>query len=170
MQQILFYRHEKDGEAVLEYNFYDHQFAPTNLVVRKILMAMLESVKEQLTHLDVEYNDKMLADKLGKRAGELLRFLGAARDNLTENRSGDVVVSRRFRAELTPERYEYFYQMKDVSELSHYRLLAGERERIVFYFNRYLLLQIPIAEEERFYAGLTERQVPYKVMAVIPPL
>ncbi|NGQ97277.1 hypothetical protein G3578_19240 [Brevibacillus sp. SYP-B805] len=170
MQRIVFYRHEKDGEAFYEYNFYDHQFAPTNLVVRKILMAMLESVREQLTHLEVEYNDKMLADKLGKRAGELLRFLGAARENLQENRSGDVVVSRQFRAELTPERYDYFYQMKDVSELSHYRLLAGERERIVFYFNRYLLLQLPIGDEERFYAALTERQVPYKIEAVSPPI
>jgi hypothetical protein len=166
MQKIVFYRQEKGREALLEYNFYDHQFAPSNLVVRKILMAMLASVKDQLTTLEVEYNDEMIADKLGKRAAELLRFLGATRETLRENKSGEVVVSRTFRASLTAERYEYFYHLQDVSELSHYRLLAGDQERIVFYFNRYLTLRVPFEDEERFYAELTKLHVPHQVVAV----
>ncbi len=166
MQSITLYRHEADGEAVLEYNFYDHQFAPTNLVVRKVLMAMLASVKERLTHLEVEYNDRMLADKFGKRASELLRFLGASKENMRENRNGDEVISRIFRAELTDERYDYFYQLKDVSELSHYRLLEESRDRVVFYFNRYLMIRIPLAEEESFYQQLAQLQVPNRVKQI----
>jgi len=163
MQSITLYRHVDAGDAVLEYNFYDHQFAPTNLVVRKVLMAMLSSVKERLTHLEVEYNDRMLAEKFGKRASELLRFLGASKENVRENRSGEEVISRTFRAELTAERYEYFYLLKDVSELSHYRLQDQSQDRIVFYFNRYLLIRIPLAEEEQLYQQLKELQVPTQV-------
>jgi hypothetical protein len=160
---ITLYRHESAGEAVLEYNFYDHQFAPTNLVVRKVLMAMLAAVKARLTHLEVEYNDQMLADKFGKRASELLRLLGATRENVRENRSGEQVISRTFRAELTAERYDYFYQLKDVAELSHYRLLEDSRERIVFYFNRYLAIRLPLAEEQQLYQQLATQQVPYQI-------
>jgi len=164
MNAIVLYRQTIGEEASYEYNFYDNKFAPSNLVVRKVLMAMLSAARGRLTHLQVEYNDLMLAEKLGRRAGELLRFLGASKENLQEQRSGEVVVSRTFRAELTPERYDYFYHLKDVSELSHYRLLEGETDRVVFYFNQYLLVQLPVAEEERFLEALTELQVPYRMV------
>lgn len=166
MHSITLYRHEADGQAILEYNFYDHQFAPTNLVVRKVLMAMLASVKERLTHLEVEYNDRMLADKFGKRASELLQFLGASKDNMRENRSGNDVISRTFRAEITGERYEYFYHLQDVSELSHYRLLEQSQDRVVFYFNRYLMIRIPLAEEDSLYQQLSHLQVPVQVKQI----
>jgi hypothetical protein len=167
MNAIVFYTHVSADEISYEYNFYDNKFAPGNLVVRKIWMAMLNATKHRLTHLEVEYNDKMLADKMGaKRAGELLRFLGATRDNIRENRSGEVVVSRHFRSELTAERYEYFYHLLDVSELSHYRLLEQDAERIVFYFNQYLLLRCPEPEAQAFVQQLEAFQVPYKLVSL----
>lgn len=163
MHAIRFYRQVREGEALLEYNFYDNGFAPSNLVVRKVWMAMLRSVQKRLTHLEIEYNDKMLLDRLGKRAVEVLRFLGASRENVRENQSNGITYSRTFRAELTAERYQYFYQMMDVSEFSHLRLQEGERDRTVFYFGQYLLLTIPAEEEEGFYHMLDELQVPYRV-------
>ncbi|MFY0544620.1 hypothetical protein [Brevibacillus sp. H7] len=167
MNAIVLYTRESDKEVAFEYNFFDNQFAPGNLVVRKVLMSMLNSVRQRLTHLEVEYNDSMLADKLGaKRAGELLRFLGATRENRRDNRSGEIVVSRTFRAELTSERFEYFYNLLDVSELSHYRLLEGERDRIVFYFTQYLLLRCPSEESALFLKQLDDMQVPYKLVSI----
>jgi hypothetical protein len=167
MNAIVFYMHVSAGEITYEYNFYDNKFAPGNLVVRKVLMAMLSATKHRLSHLEVEYNDKMLADKMGaKRAAELLRFLGAARDNIRENRSGEVVVSRQFRSELTPERYAYFYHLLDVSELSHYRLLEQDAERIVFFFTQYLLLRCPEPEAQAFLKQLDDFQVPYKLVSL----
>jgi hypothetical protein len=166
MNAIVFYTHAGAGEIIYEYNFYDNKFAPSNLVVRKIFMAMLNATKHRLTHLEVEYNDNMLADKLGKRAAELLRFLGANRDNVRENKSGEAVVSRIFRAELTEERFDYFYHLTDLSLLSHYKLLEQEQERIVFYFNQYLTLTIPTQEEQLFLDQLKELQVPNKRVAI----
>ena len=148
----------------MEYNFYDNQFAPSNLVVLKIFRAMLESVKERLSRLELEYNDRMIADKLGKRAGEVLRLLGAASDNLKENKQGDVLVSRTFEADLTEERYRFFLELLDLSDFIHYRLKEGEKDRIVYYFSQYLMLRLPIAEERLFYEKLAEVHVPYKLI------
>jgi hypothetical protein len=166
MNAIVFYTHDAEDEIIYEYNFYDNKFAPGNLVVRKIFMAMLNASRHLLTHLEVEYNDAMLVEKMGKRAAELLRFLGANKENVRENKSGEVVVSRVFRAELTEERFAYFYHLTDLSQLAHYRLLQGDNERIVFYFNQYLKLCIPKAEEHLFLAQLKELQVPYRRMAI----
>lgn len=167
MNAIIFYTHQAGDEVVLEYNFYDNTFAPSNLVVRKILISMLEGMKNSLTHLEVEYNDGMIADKLGgKRAVELLRFLGATKENVSETKSGNVIVSRTFRTELTPERFDYFTHMLDVSELSHYRLLAGDRERIIFYFNQYLSLRCEQEEAERFFQQLRSFQIPFKLVPI----
>ncbi|WP_019122026.1 hypothetical protein [Brevibacillus massiliensis] len=163
MNGILFYRWEQDGDARLEYDFYENQFAPTNLVVHKVFRAMLDSVRRRLDRLEVEYNDSLLAEKLGRRAGEVLRFLGASRDNLVDHRSGDVVVSRSFHAELTEERFQYFYKLLDVAQFPRFRLSEGERERILFHFGQYLLLRIPLAEERQFYDQLESWQVPYKI-------
>jgi hypothetical protein len=164
---IVLYTRQWENHTSFEFNFFDNQFAPGNLVVRKVLMAMLESVKQRLTHLEVEYNDSMLADKLGaRRAGELLRLLGASRENTRENRNGDIVVSRTFRAELTPERYAYFRNLLDVSELSHYRLLEGEEERVVFYFTQYLVLYCPKEEAAGFLKQLDNMQLPYKLVSI----
>jgi hypothetical protein len=160
---VTFYTRRQGEETSFEYNFYDNGFSPSNLAVRKVLMAMLESVRPRLTHLEVEYNDGMLADKLGaRRAGELLRFLGASKANMRETYSGDVVVSRVFRAPLTPERYDYFHTLPDVSQLSHYRLQEQEKDRIVFYFTRYLQLIAPQREAERFAARLEAYGLPYR--------
>lgn len=166
MNAIVFYTHGSGEDVIFEYNFYDNTFAPSNLVVRKVFMAMLASIHFRLTHLEVEYNDSMLADKLGKRAAEILRLLGASGENMRENKSGDVVVSRQFRAELTPERYGYFYHLIDISELPHYKLLQGDKGRIVFYFNQYLKLSLPQGDETLFYAKLREFQIPYKLVSI----
>lgn len=166
MQSIVLYHHTRQGEETFEYNFYDHKFAPTNLVVRKILMAMMDSVRQRLTHLEVEYNDKMLADKLGKKAVETLTLLGADSTNLIEHKSNGIVYSRSFTAQMTAERFQYFYLLQDVGTFFRFRLLEEEQERVVFHFNQYLLLQIPTADTEGFYQQLRSRSVPYKVQAI----
>ncbi|MFM1654402.1 hypothetical protein ACI7RC_20245 [Brevibacillus sp. B_LB10_24] len=163
MNGIFFYRWVQDGEARLEYNFYENQFAPTNLVVHKVFRAMLESVRQRVDRLEVEYNDSLLAEKLGRQAGEVLRFLGASRENLVDHKSGDVVVSRSFRAELTEERYQYFYKLLDVALFPRFGLSEGEREHISFHYGQYLLLRIPLAEERQFYDQLEGWQVPYQI-------
>ncbi len=168
MNAIVFYRSQSAGEALLEYNLYDNKFAPGNLVVRKVLMAMLASVRERLDRLEVEYNDNMLVEKVGGRAADLLRFLGATKETLRENKQGGVTVSRTFEAELTPERLDYFSAISDVSMLPHYRLKEGQTDRVVFYFNQYLLLRLPLQEERRFYDNLDELRVPHKTVSVGP--
>ncbi|MGD8192270.1 hypothetical protein ACQCN2_20055 [Brevibacillus ginsengisoli] len=164
MQGIVFSRRESEGNALLEYSFYDNKFASGNLVVRKVFMAMLSSVRERLTHLEVEYNDRMLAETLGKRAGEFLRLLGVTKENLRDNIQGSTVVSRTFRSEMNEERYNFFYYVDDLARLPHYSLMEEEQARVVFYFSQYLLLRIPLEEEEHFYQQLTDAQVPYEVI------
>lgn len=160
---ILFYRKLQDDHVTLQYNFYDNGFAPSNLVVRKVLMAMLSVCKEELTQLTVEYNDRQLLDKWSTRAGSVLTLLGATPGNLREEKSGEVVVSRSFHADMTPERYQFFYELKDVSLLPHYRFFAEEEERIVYYFNQYLSICLPQGEEDAFWQTLREMHVPYRI-------
>ncbi|WP_232699840.1 hypothetical protein [Brevibacillus daliensis] len=166
MNAIRFYRHESNGQVELEYNFYDHKFAPTNLVVQKILMAMLQATEPLLTKLEVEYNDNMLAEKLGGRAATILQKLGATTSTVKENLANGVVISRVFEAELTPDRYAYFYNLKDVSELQRFVLKDEEVERVTSFFNQYLLLRIPHEYEQRFYDNLNQLHVPYSVVEV----
>lgn len=164
MQGIVLSRNENAGEAVITYSFYDNKFASGNLVVRKLYMAMLSSVQTRLSHVEIEYNDLMVADTLGNRAGEVLRRLGASKDNLRENRSGDTIVSRTFRSELTEDRYNYLFYFDDLARLAHYSFLEGDVVRVHFYFSQFLQLQIPLEEESRFYQELTKAQVPYKLV------
>ncbi|UFJ41575.1 hypothetical protein LOK74_03315 [Brevibacillus humidisoli] len=167
MNAIRFYRHQRGDEVVLEYNFYDHQFAPTNLVVRKLFMAMLDAARNRLTNLEIEYNDHMLAEKLGRRAVEVLQLLGASRETMRENKSEDgVTYSRTFTAALTEERFQYFYQLQDIAQFPCYRLLEGGRQRVVFYFNQYLSLHLPEKELPQFFQRLQEVQVPFQIIAV----
>jgi hypothetical protein len=155
------------GEATsFEFNVFDNQFATENLAVRKVLMSMLEAVRPHLTDLEVEYNDSMLIEKFGaRRAGDVLRLLGSTKENSTEKRSNDVVVSRTFRSEMTEEKYQYFYQMKDIAQLPHYRLKEGDEDRIVFYFTRYLQLIAPDQQAvDAFLNRLTSFSLPYKLV------
>jgi hypothetical protein len=155
------------GEATsFEFNVFDNQFATENLAVRKVLMSMLEAVRSHLTDLEVEYNDSMLIEKLGaRRAGEVLRMLGSTKENTTEQRTNDIVVSRSFRSEWTEQKYQYFYHMKDIAELPHYRLKEGGEDRIVFYFTRYLQLIAPDQQAaDAFLSKLTEFSLPYKLV------
>lgn len=164
MQGIVLSRKENSGEAVIAYSFYDNKFASGNLVVRKLYMAMLTSVRDILSHVEIEYNDIMVAETLGKRAGEVLQRLGATKENLRENRSGDTIVSRTFKSELTEDRYDYLFYFDDLARLPHYSFLEGDVSRVHFYFSQFLQLQIPLEEEENFYQELTKAQVPYKLV------
>ncbi len=168
MNAITLYTRRLGQATSFEFNVFDNQFATENLAVRKVLMAMLESVHELLNELEIEYNDSMLAEKVGaKRAGELLRFLGATKDNSRETLTNGVVVSRTFRAPLTEERYEYFYHLKDIATLAHYRLKEGDEDRIVFYFTRYLQLIAPDDRSlDRFLAGLDAFSLPYRLVPI----
>lgn len=168
MQAVLLYTRRLGEATSFEFNVFDNQFATENLAVRKVLMSMLDSVRARLTHIEVEYNDGMLAEKMGaKRAGELLRFLGATKENSRETYSNEIVVSRIFQAELTKERYDYFYSVPDIAQLSHYRLKEGEEDRIVFYFSRYLQLIAPDQQAaDAFLARLDAFSLPYKLVPI----
>lgn len=168
MNAIILYTRRLGQATSFEFNVFDNQFATENLAVRKVLMAMLESVHERLSEVEIEYNDSMLAEKVGvKRAVELLRFLGASKENSRETLSNGVVVSRTFRAPLTEERYEYFYNLKDIATLAHYRLKEGEEDRIVFYFTRYLQLIAPDDQaHDTFLARLDAFSLPYKLVPI----
>ncbi|KZE52457.1 MULTISPECIES: hypothetical protein [Brevibacillus] len=168
MNAIILYTKRQGQATSYEFNVFDNQFATENLAVRKVLMSMLESVRDRLTDLEVEYNDSMLAEKLGaKRAGETLRFLGATRENSKEHLSNGIVVSRSFQAPMTPERYAYFYELTDIAQLSHYRLKEGDEDRIVFYFTRYLQLIAPDEQASQiFLQKLAEFSLPYKLVPI----
>ncbi|MBO8163741.1 MAG: hypothetical protein H0Z34_08530 [Brevibacillus sp.] len=165
MNAIRFYRQEHDGETVLSYDFYEHNFAPTNLVVRKLWMAMLDSSRHRLTHLRIEYNDHMLAEKLGRRAAEVLRLLGASRETIRENKNDEgITYSRTFTAPLSDERFQYLYYLQDISQFPHYCLMEEQQERVVFYFQQYLSLRLPAAEQRRFFGRMEAFQIPYQVV------
>lgn len=168
MNAIILYTRSQGETTSFEFNVFDNQFATENLAVRKVLMAMLEAVQSHLTDMEVEYNDSMLVEKIGaKRAGELLRFLGATKEGMRDNLSNDVVVSRTFMAPLTQERYNYFYNLTDIAQLSHYRLKEGETDRIVFYFTRYLQLIAPNeASRQAFLDKLEAFSLPYKLVPI----
>ncbi|MGG1530728.1 hypothetical protein [Brevibacillus agri] len=168
MNAIVLYTKRPGQATSYEFNVFDNQFATENLAVRKVLMSMLESVRERLTDVEVEYNDSMLAEKLGaRRAAETLRFLGATKDNSKENRSNGIVVSRSFQAPLTPERYAFFYGLTDIATLSHYRLKEGSEDRIVFYFTRYLQLIAPDeSASQAFLQKLDEFSLPYRLVSI----
>ncbi|MED1795972.1 hypothetical protein P4V54_25235 [Brevibacillus nitrificans] len=168
MNGVTFYTKRINQATSFEFNVFDNQFATENLAVRKVLMSMLESVAQRLSDLEVEYNDSMLAEKVGgRRAGELLRLLGATKENTRENLSNGVVVSRTFRAPLTEERYDYFYNQRDIATLAHYRLQEGQEDRIVFYFTRYLQLIAPDQEAyDKFLAKLESFSLPYKLVPI----
>lgn len=167
MHAIRVYRQQVEGEVVFSYNFYEHPFAPANLVVRKLFAAMLDVARPRLTHLRIEYNDLLLAEKLGRRAGEVLRQLGASRETIRENRNEKgITYSRTFTAELTEERWRYFYQLKDLAQFPSYALLEGERPRVWFYFNQYLALSLPEPEHCLFADRLQQAQLPYTIVAV----
>jgi hypothetical protein len=168
MNAIILYTRRQGEATSFEFNVFDNQFATENLAVRKVLMSMLESVRNSLTDLEIEYNDSMLAEKMGaRRAGELLRFLGATKENSRENRSSGVVVSRTFTAPLTEERYDYFYNLTDIATLAHYRLKEADQDRIVFYFTRYLQLIAPDQTSvDTFLNRLDAFSLPYKLVPI----
>ncbi|MBH0330782.1 MULTISPECIES: hypothetical protein [Brevibacillus] len=168
LNAIILYTRRQGEATSFEFNVFDNQFATENLAVRKVLMAMLAAVSNKLTDLEVEYNDSILVEKVGaKRAGELLRFLGATKENMRENLSNGVVVSRIFHAPFTKEHYEYFYNLTDIAQLSHYRLQEGKEDRIVFYFTRYLQLIAPDEKSRQvFLEGLEEFSLPYKLVSI----
>lgn len=168
MNAITLYTKSIGPATSFEFNVFDNQFATENLAVRKVFMAMLESVRHCLSDVEIEYNDSMLAEKMGgRRAGELLRFLGATKENTRDNVSNGVVISRTFRASLTQERYDYFYHLKDIAELAHYRLQEGEADRIVFYFTRYLQLIAPDRRShDRFLERLESFSLPYRLVPI----
>jgi len=168
MNAVTLYTKRIDQAASFEFNLFDNQFATENLAVRKVLMAMLEAVRHCLSDVEIEYNDSMLAEKVGaRRAGELLRFLGATRDNSRDNLEDGVVISRTFRAPLTEERYDYFYNLKDIATLAHYRLQEGAEDRIVFYFTRYLQLIAPDrSSHDQFLERLESFSLPYRLVPI----
>ncbi|WP_421617643.1 hypothetical protein ACAF76_005555 [Brevibacillus sp. TJ4] len=168
MNAVLLYTRQIDEATSFEFNVFDNQFATENLAVRKVLMSMMEAVHERLDRLLVEYNDSMLAEKLGaRRAAEILRSLGGTQENMRENQENGIVISRFFETEFTEEKYAFFYNMTDIAQLPHYRMKEGEADRVVFYYSRYLQLIAPDEKSaEKFLARLSDFSLPYKLVPI----
>ena len=171
MNAVLLYTRQWNEDVSFEFNLYDNNFATENLAVRKVLMAMMESVQDRLDKLMIEYNDGMLVEKMGaRRAGELLRSLGIAKDNIREHRENGVVIARSFETDLTEEKYAYFYNMVDVAQLPHYRMKEGDTDRVVFYYSRYLQLIAPAPSAvDKFLGKLSDFSLPYKLVPIGEP-
>jgi hypothetical protein len=168
MNAVLLYTRQIEKATSFEFNVFDNQFATENLAVRKVLMSMMESVRDRLDRLMIEYNDSMLVDKWGaRRAGEILRQLGGTKENTIEHAENGIVISRSFETAFTEEKYAFFYNMTDVAQLPHYRMKEGEADRVVFYYSRYLQLIAPDEQSvAKFLGKLSDFSLPYKLVPI----
>lgn len=168
MNAILLYTRQTEEATSFEFNMFDNQFATENLAVRKVLMSMMDSVRDRLNRLMVEYNDGMLAEKMGaRRAGELLRSLGVTKQITREHLENGIVISRSFETEMSEEKYAYFYNLTDVAQLPHYRMKEGDADRVVFYYSRYLQLIAPDQlAVDTFLGRLSDFSLPYKLIPI----
>lgn len=147
------------------YRFEDHTLSPANQVLTRLFRQMILAVEDQLTTLEVEYIDHQMVKLVGsKRAQEILSLLGASKDNIKENKKGDVVLSRSFTAPLTMQALHYFKRIQDLEELSAYRLSSGSNVKIEVYFANEMKGWFTNEEEEKFLAFIAEERIPIKVI------
>ncbi|MEW9672825.1 hypothetical protein [Ammoniphilus sp. 3BR4] len=147
------------------YLFDDHGLSPANQILTRLYRQMILAVEESLTAVEVEYVDIFLAKNLGaERAKQLLQLLGATKENIRENKKGEVVLSRSFRAPLTPEALHYFKRMQDLEELSAYALYSDQEKKVEVYFAKHMTVMLNPAEEDRFFKLLEEDRIRYKTV------
>lgn len=163
------YLHKKSFEnhqrVQYMYLFADHGLSPANQILTRLFRQMILAVEDRLTAIEVEYIDVFLAKNLGaERSKQLLQLLGATKENIRENKKGDVVLSRRFRAPVTPEALHYFKRIQDLEELSAYALFADQEKKVEVYFAKHMSVTLNPTEEERFLQLLDEDRIRYKTV------
>jgi len=154
-----------DHTSQYTYRFDDHTLSTANQVLTRLFRQMLLAVEDGLTTLEVEYMDHHMVKLVGsRRAQEILSLLGASKDNIEENKKGDVVLSRTFRSNLTPEALHYFKRIQDLEELNAYRLIANNTVKVEVYFVKEMKAWFTVEEEERFLGLIEEDRIPIKII------
>ncbi|AMA72446.1 MULTISPECIES: hypothetical protein [Aneurinibacillus] len=167
MQYLYLHRitNNKQQEAQYVYRFDDHRLSPGNLVIRKLFYCMLQALQDELTDVEIEYNDAEIVKFAGmERAVAFLTLMGAQKAEQREYRKDGVLLSRTFTTKLTPERLTYFFGLQDLDEVYRLRFLAGEEERIHLYFASTLSCRLSFQKEETFLALLERHRVPHKIL------
>ncbi|CEH28494.1 hypothetical protein [Aneurinibacillus migulanus] len=167
MQYLYLHRVTQPEKQAVQYvyQFDDHNLSPSNLVIRKLFYCMLDMLQEELTEVEIEYNDAEIVKLVGmEQAVAFLTAMGAREAEQLEYRQEGVLLSRTFTTELTPARLEYFYSLRDLDIVYRLRFLNNEEERIQIYFTKTLSCLLPEVKEEAFLAHLTEQRVPHKVL------
>lgn len=166
MHHLYLRRQKQDDQRVqYTYQFDDHGLSPANQILTRLFRQMILAVEESLTSIEVEYVDVFLAKQLGpQRAKQLLSLLGAKKENIVENKKGEVVLSRIFQAPLTEEALHYFKRIQDLEELSAYALCSVEEKKVEVYFAKFMRVNVNPMEEERFFQLLDEDRIRYKVV------
>jgi|GEM_PF-5618948 len=165
----LFLRRKEIDQNTLQYTyiFQDQPLSPANQIITRLFRQMILAVEESLDGLEVEYVDAFMAKQMGaRRAAELLTLLGANSKNITDNKRGEFVLSRTFRTNLREEALVYFKQIKDLEDLSAYRLLSGDTVKVEVYFAKTMSVWVNQKEEEKLLALLEDDRIPYKVFNV----
>ncbi|HJV46955.1 MAG TPA: hypothetical protein VJ824_14650 [Bacillota bacterium] len=147
-----------------DYIFAEHGFSPAHQILTRLFREMILAVQESLDQLEVEYVDHRMAKELGiKKAQQILNQLGATKDNIIENKHGDVVLSRSFSAPLSSEALDYFKALQDLEELAAYRLLSGQQVKVEVFFVKTMSVYLNPEEEQHFFERLDEVRMIYKV-------
>ncbi len=165
MHHLYLRRKQDESKIEFEFLFEDHTLSPANQIVTRLFRQMLLTVESELTTLEVEYVDVLLAKQLGiQRSTELLQRLGATKDNIRENRKGNVILSRSFRAHITEQALHYFKRIQDLEELSAYSFWALGEKKVEVYFARRISAFFTSLEEAKFLQLLEEDRIRYKIV------
>ncbi|MBN6186079.1 hypothetical protein JQN58_03635 [Aneurinibacillus sp. BA2021] len=155
---------EKDKVSYV-YQFDAHGLSPSNLVLRNLFSCMLKTVEQELTDIEIEYNDIEMAKLVGMEAAvAFLTAMGAREVEQKEYRQNGVLLSRTFTAVLTPERLAFFFNLRDLDIAYRLRFMSDGEERIHMYFAKTLSCTFSTEDEAAFTALLAAQHVPHKVL------
>lgn len=164
MSQLIFHQRRDSDYRRTFFSCDENGFSPSNLLVRKLFYYMLEATEPEITHFEVEYHDKKLADERGlDQATEDLRLLGASRENTRENRKEGILYSRIFRAELTPDRLDYFYQLVFLDLFLSLRFMEETDTRLQVEVGKTLTLTADEETTQAFFHHVKQDRIPVDV-------
>lgn len=167
MQYLYLHRIEREENQAVEYvyQFDAHGLSPSNLVLRNLFFCMLDSVKTDLTEVEIEYNDAEMVKLVGmETAVSFLTVMGAREAKQIEYKQDGIVLSRTFTAKLTPSRLAYFFSLRDLDIVYRLRFMSGHKERVHMYFAKTLSCVLLQENETAFLACLSAQHVPHKVL------
>lgn len=163
----LFLRKKDLSETITSYTyvFGDQGFSPANQIMTRLFREMLLSVEDGLDELEVEYVDIKMAKEMGlTKAKSILGLLGATPENIRMNKREDVVLSRSFRTAISPGALDYFKQLKDLEELSAYRLFSCGQVKLEVYFAKTMSAFVNADEEKSLFQRLQAERLRYKII------